>query len=42
MNPWDNNFWLDFDYSHIANAANFCSAHFSAILYSEIWWYAKL
>lgn len=42
LTPWENNFWLDFNYSHIANAANFCSAHFSAILYTEIWWYAKL
>ncbi|GAB1602778.1 serine-protein kinase ATM-like [Argonauta hians] len=39
---WQNNFWLDLDYSHIAEAANFCSAHFSAILYSEIWWYAQM
>ncbi|XP_029658408.2 serine-protein kinase ATM isoform X1 [Octopus sinensis] len=39
---WQNNFWLDLDYSHIAKAANFCSAHFTAILYSEIWWYAQM
>ncbi|KAK6170767.1 hypothetical protein SNE40_019079 [Patella caerulea] len=35
--PWDNNFWLDVNYLYIAKAAHFCSAHFSSLLYAEIW-----
>ncbi|XP_035828475.1 serine-protein kinase ATM isoform X2 [Aplysia californica] len=35
---WQNNFWLDVDYLEVARAAQFCSAHFSAILFTEIWW----
>lgn len=34
---WDNNFWLDLDYLHVAKAAMNCSAYFSALLYAEIW-----
>ncbi|KAK3593829.1 hypothetical protein CHS0354_011431 [Potamilus streckersoni] len=37
MTPWDDNFWLDVDYLHMAKAAQFCSAHFTAVLYAEIW-----
>ncbi|KAL3883922.1 hypothetical protein ACJMK2_030148 [Sinanodonta woodiana] len=38
MTPWDNNFWLDVDYLQMAKAAQFCSAHFTAVLYAEIWY----
>ncbi|XP_022251192.1 serine-protein kinase ATM-like [Limulus polyphemus] len=34
---WKNNFWLDIDYLCVAQAATFCSAHFTALLYTEIW-----
>jgi hypothetical protein len=34
---WDNNFWLELDYLHVAKSALNCSAYFSALLYSEIW-----
>lgn len=37
LTVWDNNFWLDVNYLHIAKAALYCSAHFSAVLYAEIW-----
>ncbi|XP_063405374.1 serine-protein kinase ATM-like [Mytilus trossulus] len=37
MTAWDNNFWLDLDFLHISKAAMYCSAHFSAILFAEIW-----
>ncbi|XP_041351980.1 serine-protein kinase ATM-like isoform X2 [Gigantopelta aegis] len=37
LTQWDNNFWLDIDYLEVAKAAQFCSAYFSTILYSEIW-----
>ncbi|CAC5396816.1 ATM [Mytilus coruscus] len=37
MTAWDNNFWLDLDFLHIAKAAMYCSAHFSVILFAEIW-----
>ncbi|CAG2064179.1 unnamed protein product, partial [Timema podura] len=28
---------LDIDYLHVAQAAQFCSAHFTSILYVELW-----
>ncbi|XP_006815117.1 serine-protein kinase ATM-like [Saccoglossus kowalevskii] len=34
---WNNNFWLDIDYVLIAKAAQSCAAHFTCVLYSEIW-----
>ncbi|XP_071956069.1 serine-protein kinase ATM-like [Antedon mediterranea] len=34
---WDNNFWLDLDYLVVAMAAKTCSAHFTCMLYTEIW-----
>ncbi|KAL4233543.1 hypothetical protein ACF0H5_008223 [Mactra antiquata] len=37
MTAWDNNFWLDVDYLQVAMAAKYCSAHFTALLYAEIW-----
>ncbi|XP_069136891.1 serine-protein kinase ATM-like isoform X2 [Argopecten irradians] len=37
MTAWDNNFWLDLNYLHVAKAALYCSAHFTTVLYSEIW-----
>nr|NP_001107666.1 ataxia telangiectasia mutated [Strongylocentrotus purpuratus]ABY60856.1 ataxia telangiectasia mutated [Strongylocentrotus purpuratus] len=35
--PWDNNFWLEVDYLQMAKAAQMCEAHFTCLLYSEIW-----
>ncbi|XP_071506799.1 serine-protein kinase ATM-like [Diadema antillarum] len=35
--PWDNNFWLDVDYLVVAKAAQMCQAHFTCLLYSEMW-----
>ncbi|XP_033740359.1 serine-protein kinase ATM-like [Pecten maximus] len=37
MTAWDNNFWMDLNYLHVAKAALYCSAHFTTVLYSEIW-----
>ncbi|XP_053392108.1 serine-protein kinase ATM-like, partial [Mercenaria mercenaria] len=37
MTIWDNNFWLDVDYLQVAMAAQYCSAHFTALLFAEIW-----
>ncbi|XP_063954158.1 serine-protein kinase ATM-like isoform X2 [Lytechinus pictus] len=37
LTPWDNNFWLDVDYLQMAQAAQMCEAHFTCLLYSEIW-----
>ncbi|XP_062594895.1 serine-protein kinase ATM-like [Saccostrea cucullata] len=37
LTVWDNNYWLDINYLHIAKAALSCSAHFSAVFYAEIW-----
>uniref|UniRef100_K1QG16 Serine-protein kinase ATM n=1 Tax=Magallana gigas TaxID=29159 RepID=K1QG16_MAGGI len=37
LTVWDNNFWLDVNYLHIAKAALYCSSHFSTVLYAEIW-----
>ena len=37
LTPWDNNFWLNVDYLEVAKAAQYCSAYFSTILYTEIW-----
>jgi ataxia telangiectasia mutated family protein len=37
MTAWDNNFWLDLDFLHMAKAALYCSAHFTAVLFAEIW-----
>ncbi|XP_055888527.1 serine-protein kinase ATM-like isoform X2 [Biomphalaria glabrata] len=39
---WDNNFWLDINYLDIAQAALFCGAYFSTILFAEIWWDVKI
>ena len=36
-NPWENNFWLDLDFLEVATAAQRCSAHFTSLLYIEIW-----
>lgn len=33
----DSNFWLDLNYLEVAKAAQSCSAHFTALLYSEIY-----
>ncbi|XP_076466353.1 serine-protein kinase ATM-like [Babylonia areolata] len=38
VTAWDNNFWLDLDYLDVAWAAHNCAAHFSALLFAEIWW----
>ncbi|CAG5119605.1 unnamed protein product, partial [Candidula unifasciata] len=35
---WHNNFWLDLNYLEVARAAQYCSANFSAVLFTEIWW----
>lgn len=35
--PWDNNFWLDINYLLLAKSAQLCQAHFTCLLYSEIW-----
>jgi len=37
MTTWDNNFWLDLDYLQVSRAAQYCSAHFSTVLFAEIW-----
>ncbi|XP_038077010.1 serine-protein kinase ATM-like [Patiria miniata] len=34
---WDNNFWLDVNYLLVAKAAQNCRAHFTCLLYTEIW-----
>lgn len=39
--PWDNNFWLDLDFLSVAKAAHACSAHFTSLLFTEIWHGAK-
>ncbi|XP_064597040.1 serine-protein kinase ATM-like [Liolophura sinensis] len=36
--PFANNMWLDVDYLKVAKAAQNCSAFFTTILYTEIWW----
>uniref|UniRef100_A0A8C1LV36 non-specific serine/threonine protein kinase n=1 Tax=Cyprinus carpio TaxID=7962 RepID=A0A8C1LV36_CYPCA len=33
----ESNFWLDLNYLEVAGAAQMCSAHFTALLYSEIY-----
>ncbi|XP_030632937.1 serine-protein kinase ATM isoform X2 [Chanos chanos] len=33
----DSNFWLDLNYVEVARAAQLCSAHFTALLYTEIY-----
>ncbi|KAJ8960033.1 hypothetical protein NQ318_009470 [Aromia moschata] len=33
---------LDLNYLKVAKAAEFCAAHFSALLYSELWCHAKI
>ena len=38
---WDNNFWLDLDFLSVAKAAQVCSAHFTSLLFTEIWHSAK-
>ena len=34
---WKNNFWMDLNYLYVAEAARSCHAHFSAVMYAEIW-----
>ena len=34
---WDSNFWLELNYLQVAKAAQSCSAHFTALLYAEIY-----
>lgn len=41
VSPWDNNFWLDLDFLSVAKAAHVCSAHFTSLLFTEIWHGAK-
>lgn len=33
----DSNFWLDLNYLEVAKAAQSCAAHFTALLYTEIY-----
>lgn len=33
----DSNFWLELNYLEVAKAAQSCSAHFTALLYIEIY-----
>lgn len=33
----DSNFWLDLNYLEVAQAAQSCSAHFTALLYTEVY-----
>lgn len=33
----DSNFWLELNYLEVAKAAQSCSAHFTALLYAEIY-----
>lgn len=33
----DSNFWLELNYLEVARAAQSCSAHFTALLYTEIY-----
>lgn len=33
----DSNFWLELNYLEVAQAAQSCSAHFTALLYTEIY-----
>lgn len=33
---------MDLNYLHVAQAAQFCSAHFTSILYAELWCYNKM
>lgn len=33
----DSNFWLELNYLEVAKAAQSCSAHFTALLYTEIY-----
>ncbi|XP_014671561.1 PREDICTED: serine-protein kinase ATM-like [Priapulus caudatus] len=33
---WDTNFWLDVDYLQLARAAQYCSAYFTSVLFTEI------
>ena len=35
--PWNNNFWLDVDYLHLAQAAFNCGSFFTTVLFVEIW-----
>ncbi|XP_078258598.1 serine-protein kinase ATM [Rhinoraja longicauda] len=34
---WDDNFWLDLNYLEVALTAQSCAAHFTALLYAEIY-----
>ncbi|CAL4109019.1 unnamed protein product, partial [Meganyctiphanes norvegica] len=37
ISPWESNLWLKVDYLQIAKAAQFCGAHFSSLLYIELY-----
>lgn len=39
---WDNQFWLDVNYLHIAQAAHYCFAPFTSLLYTEIWFDSRM
>ncbi|XP_067140412.1 serine-protein kinase ATM [Centruroides vittatus] len=39
---WDNQFWLDINYLHIAQAAQYCFAPFTSLLYIEIWFDTRM
>lgn len=34
---FDNAFWLEFNYLEVAKVAQSCAAHFTALLYAEIY-----
>lgn len=37
VSPWERNLWLELDYLQVAKAAQFCGAHFSSLLYIELY-----
>ncbi|XP_065669349.1 serine-protein kinase ATM isoform X6 [Hydra vulgaris] len=37
VTSWDNNFWMDFNYFELSQAALRCSEYFTAALFMEIW-----
>ncbi|XP_071544823.1 serine-protein kinase ATM [Panulirus ornatus] len=36
VTPWERNLWLQVNYMHVAHAAHFCGAHFSALLFLHL------
>ncbi|XP_042205205.1 serine-protein kinase ATM-like [Homarus americanus] len=36
VTPWERNFWLQVNYLQVAQAAHYCGAHFSALLFLHI------